>query len=64
MSKSPDDDIAFIRALAQLLRETDLGEIEVSREYGEDDELRVRLSRAAAPAPEISQAVMIAGMLR
>lgn len=51
MSKSPDDDIAFIRALAQLLRETDLGEIEVSREYGEDDELRVRLSRAAAPAP-------------
>ncbi|MFN3616180.1 MAG: acetyl-CoA carboxylase, biotin carboxyl carrier protein, partial [Rubrimonas sp.] len=35
MTRTPDDDIAFIRALAQLLRETDLGEIEVSREYGE-----------------------------
>ncbi len=49
MSRTPEDDIAFIRALAQLLRETDLGEIEVSRDYGDNDELRVRLSRAAAP---------------
>lgn len=51
MSKTPSsDDIAFIRALAELLRETDLTEIEVSREFGEDDELRVRLTRAL-PAP-------------
>jgi acetyl-CoA carboxylase biotin carboxyl carrier protein len=44
------DDIAFIRALAELLRETDLTEIEVAREFGEDDELRVRLTRTP-PAP-------------
>jgi len=61
MSRSPDDDIAFIRALAEVLRDNDLGEIEVAREFGEDDELKVRLTRtppaapaavaAAAPAP-------------
>ncbi len=48
MSKTPYDDIAFIRALAELLRETDLSEIEVAREFGEDDELRVRLTRGGA----------------
>lgn len=57
MSKNTDDDVAFIQALADLLKESDLTEIEVEREYGEDDELKVRLSRAvtvaavAAPAP-------------
>jgi acetyl-CoA carboxylase biotin carboxyl carrier protein len=62
MSRTADDDIAFIRALADLLRESDLGEIEVSREFAEDDALKVRLTRpsaapvmatyaAAAPAP-------------
>ncbi len=52
MTKTPEDDIAFIRALAQLLRESDLGEIEVSREFGEDDALRIRLTRSVtAPAP-------------
>jgi acetyl-CoA carboxylase biotin carboxyl carrier protein len=58
MSKTTEDDVAFIRALAELLRETDLTEIEVEREYGEDDELKVRLSRAtlAAPAPAAAPA--------
>lgn len=53
MSKDKtDDDIAFIRALAEILNDNDLGEIEVSREFGEDDELSVRLARAgSAPAP-------------
>lgn len=49
-----DADVAFIRALAAILKESDLGEIEVEREYGENDELMVRLSRtgpAQAPAP-------------
>lgn len=55
MTRTPDDDIAFIRALAQLLRESDLGEIEVSREYGEDDELKVRLTRTVA-APQVVMA--------
>lgn len=51
MTKNTDEDVAFIRALAELLRETDLSEIEVEREYGEDNELKVRLSRfRAAPA--------------
>nr|MCU0907683.1 acetyl-CoA carboxylase, biotin carboxyl carrier protein [Paracoccaceae bacterium] len=50
MTKHPTDaDVAFIAALADLLRERDLTEIEVDREYGEDDRLTVRLSRAAPP---------------
>lgn len=59
-------DVEFIRALAELLRETELTELEVSREAGEDNELKVRLSRhiqvaayappAAAPAPAPSAA--------
>ncbi|MEO0999606.1 MAG: acetyl-CoA carboxylase biotin carboxyl carrier protein [Pseudomonadota bacterium] len=54
-----EDDAAFIRALAELLRETELTEIKVKRSFGEDDELEVRVARqaevvtvqAAAPAP-------------
>jgi acetyl-CoA carboxylase biotin carboxyl carrier protein len=47
-----DADIAFIDAMARLLRENDLTEIEVKREYGEDDTLELRVSRAApVPAP-------------
>ncbi|MGR3636958.1 MAG: acetyl-CoA carboxylase biotin carboxyl carrier protein [Shimia sp.] len=51
--KNHDSDVAFIQALAELLRENDLTELEVMREYGEDDSLNVRVSRqmqiAAAP---------------
>ena len=47
MTKTAETDIALIRALADILRESDLTEIELSRGYGEDDELTVRLSRAA-----------------
>jgi len=50
MSKNTEEDIAFIKALADLLRESELTEVEVVRTYGDDDELQVRLSRAAAPA--------------
>ncbi len=47
-----DADVAFIRSLAELLRENDLTEVQVKREYGQDDALNVRVSRAApAPAP-------------
>lgn len=60
--KNHDDDVAFIKALAELLRDNDLTEVEVMREYGEDDSLNVRVSRqtqmtaavavpAAAPVP-------------
>ncbi|MEM7684305.1 MAG: acetyl-CoA carboxylase biotin carboxyl carrier protein [Pseudomonadota bacterium] len=55
MSKSTEQDIAFIQALADLLNNSDLAEIEVEREYGQDDELKVRLSRAStAPVQHIS----------
>jgi acetyl-CoA carboxylase biotin carboxyl carrier protein len=51
-----DADVAFIQALAELLRENDLTELQVKREYAEDDSLNVRVSRhtpqaVAAPAP-------------
>ncbi|SDI12631.1 acetyl-CoA carboxylase biotin carboxyl carrier protein [Lutimaribacter saemankumensis] len=59
--KTHDADVTFIQALAELLRENDLNELEVMREYGENDSLNVRVSRggaqvvtqvaAAAPAP-------------
>ncbi|MGB0497577.1 MAG: acetyl-CoA carboxylase biotin carboxyl carrier protein [Rubricella sp.] len=54
-------DVAFIRALAEVLKETDLTEIEVERKFSEDDEIEVRVSRqgtmmAAQPAPIMTQA--------
>lgn len=57
MTKNHDSDVAFIKALAELLNENDLTELHVKREYGEDDCLNVRVSKqtnvvaAAAPAP-------------
>ncbi|SHH72711.1 acetyl-CoA carboxylase biotin carboxyl carrier protein [Cognatishimia maritima] len=57
MSKKPtDSDVAFIQALAELLQTNELTEIEVMREYGEDDSINVRVSRqkevvAAMQAP-------------
>ncbi|MGB8622981.1 MAG: acetyl-CoA carboxylase, biotin carboxyl carrier protein, partial [Paracoccaceae bacterium] len=52
---SHDADVAFIQALAELLRENDLTELQVKREYGEDDSLDVRVARTvhsvAPPAP-------------
>ncbi len=53
--KKHDADVAFIKALAELLRENDLTELHVKRDYGDDAALNVRVSRAApvavAPAP-------------
>jgi acetyl-CoA carboxylase biotin carboxyl carrier protein len=43
-----DGDVSFIRALAELLRANDLSELEVKREYGDNDRLNVRVSRGAA----------------
>ena len=46
MTKSTlDADVAFIQALAEMLRENDLTELQVKREYGGDDSLNVRVSR-------------------
>lgn len=40
-----ETDVAFIKALAELLRESDLNEIQVKRTYSEDDKLNVYVSR-------------------
>lgn len=53
-NKTTEADVAFIKALAELLSENELTEIEVKRDYGEDDSLNVRVSKkvemVAAPA--------------
>jgi acetyl-CoA carboxylase biotin carboxyl carrier protein len=56
--KTHDQDVAFIQALAELLRENDLTELHVKREYGETDSLNVRVARhmAMAPAPAATAA--------
>ena len=65
--KNHDADVAFIQALAELLRENDLTELQVKRDYGADDSLNVRVSRqtqqavtvqTAAPAPMAAPAVV------
>jgi acetyl-CoA carboxylase biotin carboxyl carrier protein len=49
MSKnSPDSDVAFIQALAELLNKNELTELSVKREYGEDDSLEVRVVKQSA----------------
>jgi acetyl-CoA carboxylase biotin carboxyl carrier protein len=48
-----DQDVEFIKALAELLRENDLNELEVSREYGEDDSLNVRVARGGVVAAPV-----------
>jgi acetyl-CoA carboxylase biotin carboxyl carrier protein len=52
-----DKDVQFIEALAVLMREHDLNEVEVNREFGQDDSLTVRVARGGqivAAAPTIS----------
>lgn len=56
-----DADVAFIKALAELLNENDLTEVNVKREYGENDSLNVRVSKtvqqvAAPSAPALTPA--------
>ena len=64
MTKKPNEnDVVFIQALAELLSEQGLTEIEVNRLYGEDNSLNVRISKtqnvvhmAAAPAAPLAAA--------
>jgi acetyl-CoA carboxylase biotin carboxyl carrier protein len=58
-----DKDVQFIEALAVLLREHDLNEVEVNREFGQDDSLTVRVARGGqivAAAPTISNPTLAA----
>lgn len=60
MTKKPhDSDVSFIKALAELLRENDLTELQVKREYGEADSLNVRVSRQQ-PQQVVQQATVAA----
>ena len=52
--KSNDVDVAFIKALADLLRENDLSELQVKRDNAEDGSLNVRVSRISAVATTIA----------
>ena len=62
MSKqSPDADVTFIAALAELLNKNDLTELSVKRDYGENDSLNVRVVKQGAvvhmaPAPMMQYA--------
>ncbi|MFB2531409.1 acetyl-CoA carboxylase biotin carboxyl carrier protein [Paracoccus sp. p4-l81] len=53
-----DKDVAFIEALAALLNRNELTELAVTREYGDQDSLKVRVVKQ--PAPTMMAAPMAA----
>jgi len=55
-----DADVAFVQALAELLADNDLTELEVRRDYGEADSLNVRVSRAREVVTQIAAPVAAA----
>jgi len=68
MSKqSTDADVAFIKALAEILNTNDLTELSVKRDYAEDDSLDVRVVKQAnvvtmtqaAPAMQMAAPVAV-----
>ncbi|MEM6566176.1 MAG: acetyl-CoA carboxylase biotin carboxyl carrier protein [Pseudomonadota bacterium] len=52
--------MAFIQALAELLRENDLTELQVKRDYGDDNSLNVRVSRQMQQAAAVQVAAPVA----
>ncbi|MEE9455012.1 MAG: acetyl-CoA carboxylase biotin carboxyl carrier protein [Paracoccaceae bacterium] len=56
--KKQNADVNFIKELAELLRQNDLSEIEVMREFAKDDVLNVRVARQLTAAP-IQQTVAV-----
>ncbi|WJY21419.1 acetyl-CoA carboxylase biotin carboxyl carrier protein [Fontisubflavum oceani] len=55
-----DGDVAFIKALAELLNENDLTELQVKRDYGEADSLNVRVSRQKQVVQAVTAAAPVA----
>lgn len=51
MGDHNNTDVEFIQALAAVLRDNDLTELEVSRQTGEDQELNIRIARTVQAAP-------------
>jgi acetyl-CoA carboxylase biotin carboxyl carrier protein len=60
MGQNHESDVAFIRALAELLRSSDLSEIEVKRAYGNSDTLTVRVARTPAVVAPLTPHPVIA----
>ncbi len=62
--KDQDTDVEFIQALAEVLRENDLTDLHVKRDYGGNKTLNVRVSRqmivAAAPQAVVAAPAAIA----
>lgn len=68
-NKNQDADVAFIKALSEMLCENDLAEIRVKRKYQDEGQIDVRVTRKAtmtapvtlaAPAPALAAAPMAA----
>src|SRR6056297_702766 len=66
-NKTHDSDVAFIKALAEVLNDNELTELAVKRDYGENDSLNVKVSRrqdtvaqVSAPAPATAPAASAA----
>jgi acetyl-CoA carboxylase biotin carboxyl carrier protein len=58
--KNQDADVAFIKALAEVLAANELTELEVMREYGDNDSLNVRVSRAQEIVTQVAAPVAAA----
>lgn len=61
--KNTDSDVSFIQALAELLNDNELTEIEVKRQYGNNDSMNVRVSRKKEVITQIAAAPVAAAPL-
>ena len=57
--RSHEDDVEFIKALAELLSENDLSELQVKRDYADEGSLNVRVSRLSPNAMQAPVAVQV-----
>ena len=56
-NKTHDSDVAFIKALAEVLNDNELTELAVKRDYGENDSLNVKVSRRQETVAQVSAPV-------
>ena len=59
-NKHRDNDVTFIQALASILRDNDLTELQVERNYGDDQSLSVNISRAIQAVAPVAAPVLAA----
>ena len=57
--RSHEDDVEFIKALAELLSENDLSELQVKRDYPDEGSLNVRVSRITPNAVQAPVAMQM-----